>query len=378
MRRTHAQNRHIPATRIHLDNLWITKVVQTPPLKMGLFGQHYARSIAASSVTSLAAVAAQSAASREAARQAHPDTDIFSDWRCITEREDIELIAVVVPNHLHYEMGAAVLRANKHLLMEKPLALQIDQCDQLLALAHESQTILAVGHELRLSPLWGRAKALIDAGEIGQPRHVLIELARFPYRPGSTGWRHDQNRVGNWILEEPIHFFDLARWYLSTAGDPVSVFAQANSSNDAALDMADHFSAIVTFADGSYAVVSQTLSSFGHHQSAKISGSQGTIQATWGAADARSDECVYDLRYGMGDRSCEVPLSGHPGELRELADEIESVVHSIRNHTPVFCNGDDGRWSVRLCLAARESIASGLPVSLNALPDREAPVPASA
>jgi len=72
-------------------------------------------------------------------------------------------------------------------------------------------------------------------GKIGQPRHVLIELARFPYHPGSTGWRHDQNRVGNWILEEPIHFFDLARWYLSSAGDPVSVFAQANSCGAAGL-----------------------------------------------------------------------------------------------------------------------------------------------
>ena len=150
----------------------------------------------------------------------------------------------------------------------------------------------------------------------------------------------------------------------------MSVFAQANSSGDAGLDMADHFSAIVTFADGSYAVVSQTLSSFRHHQSARISGSQGTIQAPWGAADARSDECVYDLKYGMGDRICEVPLAGRPGELRELADEIESVEHAIRNQIPAFCSGADRRWPVRLCLAARASIASGLPVSLNPLPDQ--------
>ena len=351
-------------------------MVETPPLKIGLigyglFGQHYAHAIEASSVTSLAAVAAQSAASLAAARQAHPGADIYSDWQSIVAREDIELIAVVVPNHLHFKMGAASLRANKHLLMEKPLALKIDECNQLLALAHDSQKILAVGHELRLSPLWGRVKTLIDKGEIGRPRHVLIELSRFPYRPGSTGWRHDQNRVGNWILEEPIHFFDLARWYLSSAGDPVSVFAQANSSGEGSLDTADHFSAIVTFTDGSYAVISQTLSSFGHHQSAKISGSQGTIQATWGAADARSDECTYDLRYGRGDRISEVALAGRPGELRELADEIEAVVDAIRNHTPAFCTGEDGRWSVRLCLAARESAASGLPVPLNSFTDLE-------
>jgi len=118
-------------THIHLDNLWRTKGVQPLPLKIGLigyglFGQHYARSIAASPLTSLAAVAAQSSATREAARQAHPNSDIYSDWRRLTEREDIELIAVVVPNHLHFEMGSAILQSSKQLLMEKPLALQID------------------------------------------------------------------------------------------------------------------------------------------------------------------------------------------------------------------------------------------------------------
>ena len=349
-------------------------MANAPPLRIGLvgyglFGQHYARAIAASPIATLTALAVYSDTSQAAAQQAHPHCAIYGDWRRITERDDIELVAVVVPNHLHFEIGEAVLRADKHLLMEKPLALRLDECDRLVSLAEQRQRTLAVGHELRLSPLWGRAKTLIDAGAIGRPRHALIELARFPYRPGSAGWRHDCARVGNWILEEPIHFFDLARWYLAAAGEPVSVFARANSGADGSADLADHFSAILTFSDGSYAVVSQTLSAFGHHQSAKISGSQGTIQATWNAADARSDECHYDLRYGLGDRVCEVALAGRPGELRELADELTSVVRAIRDQTPVFCSGDDGRWSVRLCLAAHASVISGQSVRIDSLTD---------
>ena len=106
-------------------------MVRPPPLKIGLigyglFGRHYTRSIAASPITSLAAVAAQSAATRDAARQSHPNANIYNDWRRIIERADIELSAVVVPNHLHFEMGSATLQSSKHLLMEKPLALQID------------------------------------------------------------------------------------------------------------------------------------------------------------------------------------------------------------------------------------------------------------
>ena len=48
---------------------------------------------------------------------------------------------------------------------------------------------------------------------MGKPQYVLVELARNAYRQGSCGWRYDIEQVGNWILEEPIHFFDLARWY---------------------------------------------------------------------------------------------------------------------------------------------------------------------
>ena len=118
--------------------------------------------------------------------------------------------------------ASAALEAGKHVLLEKPMVLTVEHCDELIALAREKNRVLAVDHEMRLSALWGRVKQLIDDGVVGTPQYVLLELSRFPYRLGSEGWRFDINRVGNWILEEPIHFFDLARWYLAGYGEPVS------------------------------------------------------------------------------------------------------------------------------------------------------------
>ena len=105
------------------------------------------------------------------------------------------------------------------------MALTLDDCTELLRLGREGNRIIAIGHELRVSSLWGKVKALIDEVAIGRPLHGLIELWRKPYRLGAEGWRYDKSRVGDWILEEPIHFFDLARWYLQQAGEPVSIFA---------------------------------------------------------------------------------------------------------------------------------------------------------
>ena len=73
------------------------------------------------------------------------------------------------------------------------------------------------------------------------------------------------------MLEEPIHFFDLARWYLASAGNPVELYALGNSRDPSRPGLYDNFSATFRYANGAYAVVSQTLAAFEHHQTVKIS-----------------------------------------------------------------------------------------------------------
>ena len=324
----------------------------------GLFGAHHAHAISKTAGAALAAIAVTSDASQQAARTAYPHLDVCGDYRRMLDRSDIDVVSVVAPNRLHFEIGRAVLDAGKHLLLEKPMALSVADCDRLLELAARKQRILAIGHELRLSSLWGGAKRLIDEGVIGDPRHVLVELSRFPYRQGSGGWRYDVSHVGSWILEEPIHFFDLAAWYLSGDGEPTAIYARANWRRHDRPELTDNISAIVDFAGGAYAVITQTLSAFGHHQTAKIAGTEGTIWAWWNAADARSDRPTFGLKYGLGDQVTEFHFDKPTGELLELADEIAAVVDSVRTGSLPPCTGQDGRRSTILCLAAHKSIAS--------------------
>ena len=120
--------------------------------------------------------------------------------------------------------------------------------------------------------------------------------------------------------------------------------------------MPDNFSCLVDFAAGAYAVVSQTLSAFGHHQTAKVTGSEGTIWAHWSAADARSEKSSFALRYGLGENVTHVDLETPAGELLELAEQIRAVVQCVQTNSQPPCTGNDGRWSAALCLAAAESI----------------------
>jgi myo-inositol 2-dehydrogenase/D-chiro-inositol 1-dehydrogenase len=331
----------------------------------GAWGSHHAQAIAKTADAELIAVAARSEATCAAAREQFSAVSVYGDYRELIARNDIDAVDIVLPSHLHHEVASAALAAGKHVLLEKPMALSVEQCDDLLRLARQNSRLLAIGHELRLSSLWGKVKELIDDGFVGRPQYVLVELSRRPYRLGAEGWRFDIERVGSWTLEEPIHFFDLARWYLSAAGEPKNVYAAASARDAARPELKDNFSAIMKFAGGEFAVVSQTLAAFEHHQTVKVTGTRGALWASWSGAMDRTLHPTFSLRAFDGERVREVPIEKITGEVFELEDEIALLAAAIREGKPLCATGEDGRWSVAMCLAAERSMELGRAVEMN-------------
>jgi myo-inositol 2-dehydrogenase/D-chiro-inositol 1-dehydrogenase len=239
------------------------------------------------------------------------------------------------------------------------MCLQLDQCEELIALAGQQQRHLVIGHELRLSSLWGRVKEMVDGGALGELRYGLIELWRNPYRLGSGGWRYNLEQVGNWILEEPIHFFDLARWYFAAAGNPLSVYACASHKRDDHPELQDNFSAMLHFPKGGYAVISQTLAAYEHHQVVKLTGTHGAIWASWSGAMDRTLHPTFSLKYFDGEKIEDITPVKTTGEVFELEEELANLA-AVARGAPLRCaSGQDGRWSVAMCLKAQESVKRG-------------------
>ena len=333
----------------------------------GAWGQHHAHSITAHPGAQLVAIAAPSEASRAAAASAHPQAKIFADHRAMLAQTKLDIVDIVTPSHTHCEIATTSLDAGCHVLLEKPMALTIDDCRAMVRRARECGRHLAVGHEFRLSSQWGEIKRIIERGVIGAPQYVLVELLRKPYRPGASGWRYDAQRVGSWVLEEPIHFFDLARWYLESAGNPVELHAYGNSRDPARPALYDNFSAMFRCANGAYAVVSQTLAAFEHHQTVKVAGTKGALWAGWSGALDRTLEPTCFLKVFDGDKLVEVELETQSGEVFELREEIARCVQMVRGEALPAANGDDGLWSTGLCLLAEESIRQKRPLAVGDL-----------
>ena len=115
-------------------------MLSTHPTRFGLigfgaWGKFHADAIEKTAGAELVAIAATSDASCAAARDAYPNAAVYDDFRKLVERNDIDVVDVVVPSHLHHEIASAVLASGKHLLLEKPMALSLRECDNLIALA---------------------------------------------------------------------------------------------------------------------------------------------------------------------------------------------------------------------------------------------------
>jgi len=329
----------------------------------GAWGKLHAQAIRKAPGAELAAIACASEASAQAAREAYPQARVGWDWRALVADPSLEAVDIVVPNHLHAEMAIAALDAGKDVLLEKPMASTIAECEQILAAVRRTGRVLSVGHEFRISTQWGFIKRLIAAGEIGDLLYANVSLFRFPYRQGSGGWRYGRDTVGSWILEEPVHFFDMLMWWFAGVGDPASVQAFGNSKGRGA-GMYDNFSAVMRWPGGPYALVTQTLAGFEHHHVVQVVGREGSVRTWWSGTMDRTLTPKHELKVQRkGASACEIVELGPSGEVFELEEQLARVVEAFRERRPLV-SAEEARKTVMVCLEAERAVAEGTEIAL--------------
>ncbi len=338
-------------------------VIRFGVIGYGLWGRHHAAAIASTPGATLAAIACGTETSAAAAARDFPDVPAGIGERDVLARAEVDAVAIVTPNHSHTGIGVAALEAGKDVLMEKPLAITRDGCDRLIAAARASGRVLSVGHQLRLSEQYGRVKSLIDAGDVGAPVYVGFSLFRFPFRPGSQGWRYDPARVGSWLLEETVHVFDFVIWYFERVGPPRSVLALGDTHRGAGLS--DNVTAILRFPGEAHAVITQTLAAFEYHQTLHVVGTEGSIRSWWSGASDRTPRPSFELRVERhATRTVETVPVAHSGEVVELAAQARATVAAFGERRALV-TAEEARKSVVACLAAEQSLREGREIALS-------------
>ncbi len=145
-----------------------------------------------------------------------------ADWRELVSDRELDAIDICLPTDLHAEVGITALRAGKHVLCEKPLALTAADCDAMIAEAEKHQRVLMAGQVLRFWPAYERLERFVRSREYG-----AILSATFVRRcglPDWSGWLVDEARSGGAVLDLLIHDIDQALWLF---GAPERVAAKS-------------------------------------------------------------------------------------------------------------------------------------------------------
>lgn len=142
-------------------------------------------------------------------------TERFADVRCVAsvelalEDDSVDAVVIASPTATHVDVARRALEAGKHVLVEKPMALDVESADALITLAAERQRVLMVGHVFLYNRAVREVKRLLDAGELGDARYLsMVRTNLGPVRSDvSAGWdlaAHDISIANYWLDAEPV------------------------------------------------------------------------------------------------------------------------------------------------------------------------------
>jgi predicted dehydrogenase len=196
------------------------------PLRIGVLGAGFAGAMHAHSALALggAQVVAVAAATPEEAAPLAKECGarVARTAGELCTADDIDLVIVATPTHLHAAHTLAAARARKHVLCEKPLARTLADAEAMVRACDEAGVTLAVGHVVRFFPEYRQAKALLDAGALGRP--AIATLTRGNFAVGSArDWYLDADKSGGVVLDLMLHDLDTVRWWF---GEPSRVYAK--------------------------------------------------------------------------------------------------------------------------------------------------------
>lgn len=272
----------------------------------------------------------------------------------VLQRKDVEAVIVCTPNLTHGEIGAAVLGAQKHLLMEKPLAMTIDNAESLAALAAERALVLAVGHSHRFSAQSLAVQRLVAEGAVGVPTFVRIVMNGGWIWPGWQSWVLNPAISGGHSLHNGVHLTDLASWWIGEKPD--TVFAAGQHVTSSALDIADYLVIELGFPGGAAAICEVSRAErprrAGYLEFTVI-GTEGVITRSWDAEGIRAW-----LEEGLAMWSPD----GIAADV--FVRELDSFVGAVRGEHPVEPSVADAIDAVRVAAAAEQSLATAQVVDL--------------
>lgn len=257
-------------------------------LAYGAIGHEHNRAVQATDGLELTAVCDTNPDRIAAALALAPEAEAFSDAEAMLDSGALDLVVISTPPDSHHRWAKAALKRGLHVVLEKPMALRADECDELMALADEADRTLVVYQNRRFDADFVTMRRLIREGAIGE----MFEYQSFVggYSRPCDYWHSDALVSGGAIFDWGSHYLDQI---LDLFDAPVAHVSGLNHKRHwTHVTNADHATVTVTFVDGTQATFVNSDLAAARRPKFHVLGTTGAIVGEW---DARAEPAVADL-----------------------------------------------------------------------------------
>ncbi|SHG55554.1 Predicted dehydrogenase [Fodinibius roseus] len=291
-----------------------------------------------------------------------PAPAMYTDMEEMFGQQELDAVAIVLPNYLHTEPTIAALEAGKHVLLEKPMALTVPECNDIMAAAERSRRALQIGTQRRHSDNFNILVETIRESPLGQLLQSDVSSYRGDWRvpgndeypPGVDYWRLDQQKCGGVVYEMGAHIIDVNNWVFDSEPVAVTSMQSVNNHTLRSRDSTDHAGVLVRYANGALMNYGGNLYNYGPNTPDYFFGENGSVEFTGGEVSIR-----YGQPKGVPTRG-EVPEPQNKSlpDRNGTLGQWKHFTRVLAGEAKPYPDGYMGRQTIQICqgavLAARE------------------------
>jgi predicted dehydrogenase len=338
---------------------------------VGIIGSQFISSIHAEALRAyphaeIRAVASPTAGHAQAFAERLSIPHHLTDYKKMLAMPEIDMVVVGVPNDLHHRITLDAAAAGKHVVMEKPLCLNLAEADEMIAACRKAKVKLMYAEELCFTPKYVRLKQLLDSGALGKP--TLVKQAEKHDGPHAPHFWDVERSGGGVVMDMGCHGIEFFRWLLNRP-KVKSVYAQMSTNVHGDKTRGeDNAILILEFEGGVTALAEESWTKMGGMDDrAEVHGSQGVAYA-----DLLHGNAIETYSAGGYDYAVEKAGStkGWSFTIYEEAwnygfhGEMAHFVDCVQNDRKPLVTGEDGRAVLEVIFAAYESARAGRKVTM--------------
>lgn len=277
------------------------------------------------------------------------------------DKAEFDAVVITTPTFTHKDLSVLAAKHGKHVFLEKPMAMDLDECDQIITACEKNGAHLQLGFMRHFDPDFSLAYERVQAGEIGEPM-LVKSLTHGPGLP--PPWARDLKTSNGNLAEVNSHDLDATRWLVGSNPERIYVEVANFKGQERGVDTEhyyDNMIASLKFESGALGSISGVCPcDYGYDARMEIIGKKGIMIV--GGMENNSLTVGVDRDTGLV-----TPIFKRWPDRFRMAyiHEMEHFVKSIQNDTTPIVSGEDGRWAVAGVLAGTKSLLEERPVLLN-------------